>query len=29
MRMKLTLQDEVRALLKKHEIDWDERYVWD
>jgi hypothetical protein len=29
MRMKLILQDDVRALLKKHEIDWDERYVWD
>jgi REP element-mobilizing transposase RayT len=26
---KLSFQDEVRALLKKHEIDWDERYVWD
>jgi REP element-mobilizing transposase RayT len=26
---KLGFQDEVRALLKKHEIDWDERYVWD
>ncbi len=26
---KLTFQDEYRLLLKKHEIDWDERYVWD
>jgi putative transposase len=26
---KLSFQDEVRTLLKKHEIDWDERYVWD
>jgi REP element-mobilizing transposase RayT len=24
-----TFQDEVRALLRKHEIDFDERYVWD
>jgi hypothetical protein len=22
-------QDELRALLRKHEIDWDEKYVWD
>ena len=26
---KITFQDEVRALLWKHEIDFDERYVWD
>jgi putative transposase len=26
---KLTFQDEVRALLTKHEIEWDERYIWD
>ena len=26
---KLSFQDEVRALLTKHKIDWDERYVWD
>jgi putative transposase len=26
---KLTFQDEVRALLRKHEMEWDERYVWD
>jgi putative transposase len=22
-------QDELRALLRKHQIEWDERYVWD
>lgn len=26
---KMTFQDELRALLKKHEIEFDERYVWD
>ena len=26
---KLSFQDEVRALLRRHEIEWDERYVWD
>jgi REP element-mobilizing transposase RayT len=26
---KIGFQDEVRALLRKHEIEWDERYVWD
>ncbi|MGI9065464.1 MAG: transposase [Pyrinomonadaceae bacterium] len=26
---KLSFQDEVRALLTKHQIEWDERYVWD
>lgn len=26
---KLSFQDEVRALLTKHEMDWDERYIWD
>ena len=26
---KRSFQDEVRGLLKKHRIDWDERYVWD
>lgn len=25
----MTFQDEVRALLRKHEIEWDERYIWD
>lgn len=24
-----TYQDELRALLRRHEIEWDERYVWD
>ena len=23
-----SFQDEYRALLKRHEIDWDERYIW-
>ena len=26
---KLTFQDELRALLRKHKVEWDERYVWD
>jgi REP element-mobilizing transposase RayT len=26
---KVGFQDELRALLRKHEITWDERYVWD
>lgn len=26
---KVGFQDELRALLRKHEIDWDEKYVWD
>lgn len=26
---KLSFQDEVGALLTKHEMDWDERYIWD
>ena len=26
---KIGFQDELRALLRKHEIDWDEKYVWD
>jgi putative transposase len=26
---KMTFQDEFRGLLKRHEIEWDERYVWD
>jgi putative transposase len=26
---KLSFQDEVRALLTKHKIEWDERYIWD
>jgi len=26
---KLSFQDELRALLRKHKAEWDERYVWD
>ena len=26
---KLSFQDEVRALLTKHKVGWDERYIWD
>jgi putative transposase len=26
---KVGFQDELRALLRKHDIEWDERYVWD
>jgi REP element-mobilizing transposase RayT len=26
---KLSFQDEVRGLLQMHQMDWDERYVWD
>jgi REP element-mobilizing transposase RayT len=26
---KMNFQDELRALLRKHEIEWDEQYVWD
>jgi REP element-mobilizing transposase RayT len=26
---KPSFQDEVRALLTKHQVDWDERYIWD
>ena len=26
---KLSFQDELRALLRRHELEWDERYVWD
>jgi len=26
---KMTFQEELRALLRKHQIEWDERYVWD
>ena len=26
---RMTFQDELRALLRKHEIEFDERYVWD
>ena len=27
--LKKSFQDEVRALLTKHHIEWDERYIWD
>jgi putative transposase len=26
---RLTFQDELRAFLRRHEIEFDERYVWD
>lgn len=26
---KIGFQDELRALLRKHEVEWDEKYVWD
>ncbi len=26
---KISFQDELRALLRKHQLEWDERYVWD
>jgi hypothetical protein len=26
---KLSFRDELRALLRRHETEWDERYVWD
>jgi hypothetical protein len=26
---KIGFQDELRALLRKHEFEWDEKYVWD
>jgi REP element-mobilizing transposase RayT len=26
---KVSFEDELRALLRKHEIEWDERYLWD
>jgi REP element-mobilizing transposase RayT len=26
---KMTFQDELRSILRKHDIEWDERYVWD
>ena len=26
---KMTFQDELRTLLRKHQVEWDERYVWD
>ena len=26
---RMSFQDELRALLQKHEMQWDERYIWD
>ena len=26
---RLSFQDEVRGLLTKHKVDWDERYIWE
>jgi hypothetical protein len=26
---KMSFQEELRALLRRHEIEWDERFVWD
>jgi hypothetical protein len=26
---KFSFQDELRALFRKHRVEWDERYVWD
>ena len=26
---KIGFQDELRALLRRHEIEWDEKYMWD
>ena len=26
---KMSFQDEVRVLLRKHEMEWDERHIWD
>ncbi len=26
---RMTFQDEFRELLRRHEVEWDERYVWD
>src|SRR6266436_5810282 len=26
---KMSFQDELRALFSKHQIEWDERYIWD
>ena len=26
---KTSFQDEVRALLRRHQMEWDERYIWD
>jgi putative transposase len=26
---KMNFQDELRTLLKRHDVEWDERYIWD
>ena len=26
---KMNFQDELRTLLPRHEVEWDERYIWD
>jgi REP element-mobilizing transposase RayT len=26
---KMDFQDELRSLLRKHDVEWDERFVWD
>ena len=26
---KMNFQDELRTLFRKHDVEWDERYVWD
>ena len=26
---KMSFQDEVRILLKKHDVEWDEAYIWE
>ena len=26
---KIGFQEELRALLRKHEMEWDEKYIWD
>ena len=26
---KMNFQDELRTLLRRHKVEWDERYVWD
>jgi REP element-mobilizing transposase RayT len=26
---KMNFQDELRTLLKRHKVEWDERYIWD
>ncbi len=26
---KISFQDEVRTLLRRHEVEWDERYIWE